>query len=258
MNVLDELQDIVLVIISGLNKLQPKDLLITVVLALVFSLLVAAICINYSKLWNKTYKANSMQVAMTLIASIVTLVCVLAYVGLSNIEEVATTLVIKWKAELKSDQQYEAESFFTAYYKVKDLGLENFTGYQSPEEGGNFIPTNHDESRLLSGKIYTENAIFNFKKRHAFLGALFSVNADEAPERIKEDMESHFNKTKTAYLSTDAIEIASSIIQDKLLEQTPKVVYYARIVLVTVFFIAQLIPFGFIGYAAYNQLKVRT
>jgi hypothetical protein len=181
---------------------------------------------------------------------------VLAFVGMANLEDISKETVNKWKVNIKSNEQFLSNNFIKSYYAVKSLGLEDFSQYPQPEQNGNTIPLSHKESKLLVGQIAANDVIQNFKDEHGFLGLVLDVDAGDAPEAIKEDMQKVFQKTGAIYLLSDGIEISSNIIRDKLIHQSPIVVKLCRSILVLLFVVAQLIPLCLISYSAYRQLKI--
>jgi len=60
-----------------------------------------------------------------------------------------------------------------------------------------------------------------------------------------------------SYQVKDAVKLVAKTISEDLKKQAPRVVKLSRMILVILFLLVQLIPFGFIGYAAYKNLKIK-
>lgn len=65
-------------------------------------------------------------------------------------------------------------------------------------------------------------------------------------------------KKSKSYQVKDAVRLVAKTIREDLEKQAPRVVKLSRIILVILFLLVQLIPFGLIGYAAYKNLKIKT
>jgi len=61
-----------------------------------------------------------------------------------------------------------------------------------------------------------------------------------------------------AYMASDAVRLVTNAIKTDLEEQASRVVVISRTILVILFLLIQLIPFGLIGLSAYRSLKVKT
>jgi hypothetical protein len=250
--------DIIKIAISGLHKLSIKDFYITIIGALVFSALVGFACHFFYRLWNKSYRTTLTHKIMTMFSSILSFLFIICFVGFTFLEEVAMSNILIWKESLRSDEQYNNQAFQKAFQNVKGLGIENFNDVPNPGELGSRIPVTKPESQLEAGKTYYEEAVINFKKSHSFLNAILSVKSENTPETIQKDMEQYFSEGNNSYSSEKGIEIVANDLKESLFEQAPKVVKVSRILLILLFLLAQMIPFGPISYSAYKDLKIQS
>ena len=243
---------------SGLYKLSTKDFYLTVIGALVFSVLVGLACHYSYKLWNKSYRTTFTHKIVTMISSILSFLFIICFVGFTFLEEVAMSNILIWKESLQSDKEYTDNAFSKAYQNVKELGIENFSNVPEPGQLGSRIPVTKTESQLEAGKTYYEEAVKNFKKSHGFLNAILSVKSENTPEAIQKDMEQYFSGGNSSYSPDNGIKIVANNLKESLFEQAPKVVKVSRISLVLLFILTQMIPFGIISYSAYKDLKIQS
>lgn len=251
--------DILRIAFGGLQKLAVTDFYLTIFGALVFSVFVGLACHFFYKLWNKSFGTTMTHKIMTVFSSVLSFLFIICFIGFTFLEEVSMSNILLWKEGLKTDKEFLNNSFAKAFYNVKELGTEDFTSVSIPENGGNSFPTREKASQLEAGKTYYNEAIRNFKHTHGFLSAVLTVKSENTPEAIQKDMERHFaNNKNQSYIITNGIEIAAENLKESLFEQAPKVVKVSRILLVLLFFVVQLIPFGVISYSAYKDLKIKS
>jgi hypothetical protein len=75
---------------------------------------------------------------------------------------------------------------------------------------------------------------------------------------VDADVKNYFETVSRSYPPPRAISLAASQMKKELDIQVPRVVTIFRSIAVGLFIIVQLIPFGLIGFAAYNDIKVIT
>jgi len=156
-------------------------------------------------------------------------------------------------------KQAVVEGQHAAYRAVKTLGLEDFTSYPPPKQGGSLIPLSQAESRKKSAEVYANAAIQDFRWRHPFLSKILKVRPDIPSTLVDRDVNDFFATHRSdTYPMVRAIDIATAETRKNLQTQTERIVPIARTILVILFFLMQLLPFGIIGYAAYTDLKVTT
>lgn len=250
--------DIIKIAISGLQKLSIKDFYIAIIGALVFSALVGFACHFFYRLWNKSYRTTLTHKIMTMFSSALSFLFIICFVGFTFLEEVAMSKILIWKENLHMDSDYTDNAFAKAFKNVKELGVEDFRNVPEPGEPGSHIPVTKTESQLEAGKTYYIEAINNFKNSHRFLNAILSVKSENTPEAIQKDMQRYFSSGISSYSPLSGIEIVANNLKDALFEQAPRVVKVSRIILILLFIVIQLIPFGFISYSAYKDLKIQS
>jgi hypothetical protein len=86
---------------------------------------------------------------------------------------------------------------------------------------------------------------------------MLSARPGVSEDEIEYDIREYFrNNPGTMYPLERAVEIAAEHISESLLEQSPKTVWKTQLILIILFMVVQLIPFGTIGYFAYKDLKI--
>lgn len=236
------------------------------VVSLIYTLLAATLlsglcwwlCSRFSRLWNTRYRITIKHHILCLIAAFLTFAFSLTFASLKYSEEVARSTISSWQSEIKQDKSWEENTFRKAYEAVKALNVEDFSKVKHPDEGGSSIPVTKEESMIAFSKVYANQAVKHFDDTNPYLSKVIWAQAEIPTKVISEDVkkfmsEGVFSKT---YSTNKAINLAAEYIKQGLDEQTPRIVYELRILLVILFILVQAFPFGWIAYAAYKDLKV--
>jgi hypothetical protein len=76
---------------------------------------------------------------------------------------------------------------------------------------------------------------------------------------MTESMVEFFDRNPGQVMSSAiVIQVGADKIREDLDRQIPKIVPYARGVLIVLFLLAQAIPFGLVAYSSYRDIKVLT
>jgi hypothetical protein len=231
-------------------------------LAIVVAFFLAGLCwwgaSRYSHLWNRRFRVTAAHHLLCLLAALLTLVYVVLFASIKYTQVAAEASIDRWRIKLLEDKEWWQRVFKETYVAVKNLGVEDFSNYPPPESGGNRIPLNQQLTRQRVAQIYVNEAISNFRTEHPFLSSIFWIRSDVPAEDIQNDVNEFFRKGGQTYAFETAIEIAAREIKSDLQRQTNRVVPMAWGILIALFALVRLIPFGWIGYAAYRDLKVTT
>lgn len=229
---------------------------ITLIAAIILSIIGYYITIHYGTWWNRKYGLKWWQHALCIIASAFTFFFVMSFGALKFIEDVADRAVTIWKQSAVKDQSWFNGAFIQAYEDIKDLEIEDFTGFPHPEEGGQRIPITNDETKERVALIYSKYATKHFKSKNSFWSSVLSLNAKEAKTEIQQDIKNYFKNTlNRTYQVQDAINVAGNDILARLRSQLKGVVFRSRLILIFLFIIVQLIPFSIIGWLAYRDIR---
>jgi len=213
---------------------------------------------NYTRLWNKAFKNRPIHYCLFTLSAIMTFIFIIVFYSLKFTDHAAEYTVIKWEYNLKNDNKWSNDVFIKAYEAVDNSGKADMSNYKHPDNGGKLIPSQH-KVRPIIAEVYSNESIAHFKKSHTLLSRVLWANSRSSNEKIQSSMDAFFvSNPGEIYTVKDAIEIAAKQISLGLKEQTPRVVYVTRIILVLLFFIFQLIAFGIVGFHAYNDLKLKT
>jgi hypothetical protein len=244
--------------LNSVSRLSPENLSITIIIAIVFSLLTGLACHFLYKLWNKAYKTTITHKIISILSSVLSFFFILLFVGIIFLEDMAKFRIDNWEQTILKNPGFQRVAFEKAYYAVKKTGNEDFTNYPEPGEAGSRIPLSKPESIVISAKTTYDETISNFKVQCPLLSQILDVSSKGTKEEITSNVKDFFkDNPNSSYPFDKSIKIAVNNIRDSLKEQAPKIVDLARIILIISFITVQLIPFGIISYSAYKDLKVR-
>ena len=249
------LHDFFVIILGGLMALRTGVILSSILGAIIFSIGWYLFCIYYTHLWNTKYRVTSTYHILSVIASLFTFIFILTLIGISNYKYVMEASINRWADSLKANSTWKVNTFREAYYKVKATGLEDFTNFQNPE---GTIPAGKPESQQLCASVFSNDACANFKEVHPLLAKIAWTNAGIPTEILQNNIKSFFSAHPgSLYQAETAINLVSGIIKQQLIAQIPRFIIVVKIFIIFLFFIFELIPFGLIGMAAYNDLKIK-
>lgn len=245
------------IVSDGLRMDGSGMLVLYIVLALAFSALMFYAGTHYTQLWNKVYHVTPLCRALCGVAALVTFFATLGFIGLKNTRPVAEAMVAEWSEEVMTDDALAARCFYESYYAIRDAGMEDMRGFSAPENGGQYIPISHRETQVLVGQIYAGNACRDFDARYPLIGYFLKADEGVPSEIIAEDVNAYFRRrVSSTYPLERGFELAVEQISTDLQSQCGKIVRKCRGLLVLLFLLAQLIPFGLIGYLAYKELII--
>jgi len=232
------------------------------VLSLIIGVLLAALlwwaCSNFSKLWNLRFRTKPLHHIFCFIAALLTLVFTVLFASLQYTKEAAYASVKVWQAQLILDQVWAESTFAVAFDAVQGLGIEDFSKIPLPGLPGSHIPTNNDKSILTAASTYANGAADHFKQNRQFLSLIIQGKAEVPQEILQADIKIYFATVSKSYPPPRGISLVGDEMRQQLDLQVPKVVTYARVVLVIAFLLAQAVPFGLVAWAAYKDIKIIT
>ncbi len=237
-----------------LSYLTKKQWIGVIWVSFLLAIICWGICASYTKLWNKRFHIRLKHHILCGLAAILTILFVIYYYGVGNLKNLSVDLVDQWEKDISSDNEWEAETFREAYYAVKEIAPEEFYSVPSPNSRDAWIPLNTLEMQEMFVSVYVDATCETFRLNRPFLNSLLKAKAGISEEVISKDVADYFRDRGDVYPASRAIKLATSYIKDGLIEQAPKTVKKARVILIFLFLLFQLIPFGWIGYEAYNDL----
>ncbi|MDR1866247.1 MAG: hypothetical protein LBR08_11835 [Bacteroidales bacterium] len=224
----------------------------------VLAILCWVICVYYTKLWNKRFHVKAQHHLICGIAVALTFLFSIGYYAFGNLENIVLEIVDEWEEELVTDGEWSDATFEKAWLAVEEVNPAAFLNVPQPGDEDSYIPFTSDEMQQTCITTYVDAACESFKTDHPYLNTLIHAEAGLSEEVIDTDVTDFFNNNPgSAYLHNNAIALAAEHIRDELILQAPGTVTKTRLLLVLLFLLIQLIPFGWIGYCAYQDLHIR-
>ncbi|WP_018290781.1 hypothetical protein [Verrucomicrobium sp. 3C] len=234
------------------------------VLACVAAILLAGSCwwlaSNYAKLWNLLFHANPVHHLFCGLAALATLATVLLFFALTHAKTAGEKFVNLWAASLQANGAWENATFQDARKTVWQLGQESHDPALWYDPSRNpIIPLNNPNTKFVVAKIYANSAARNFQRLHPFLSWILSVRVGTAEEAVSRDVQQYLSVPGSGiYPDTRAVSIVAEYVKQELDQQTPKLVPRLRLILLLLFLAVQAVPFTIIGWAAYEDIQIRT
>lgn len=231
---------------------------LTLVIGVVLAALCWVGCSYYSRLWNLRYRVTLTHHILCCFAAVLTLLFTVVFVALRYTKEAAYVSVQAWEAQINLDKIWAEATFATAWQKVKGLGLEDFSNVPPPGMLNSHIPANKAASIHLAAATYAKASVEHFKGNRPFLSKIVQAHTDLPSQVLDADVKNYFATVSKSYPPPRAISLVASEMKKQLDAQVPRVVSIFRLLAVGLFLVVQFIPFGLVGIAAYQDIKVRT
>jgi hypothetical protein len=236
-------------------------------IAVLVAILLGGLCwyaaTQYTKLWNLHYTPTLTAQVLCGIAAVLTMLFTVAFISLDKGREIAVDHLNRWHRAINNDKKFQDETYAKVWYLVKKTGWERFGPTNPPpDQPHSTLPINDPRTRVFVGKYYADASVEHFRKTNPLLSRLiWPANAAVPVEAIRKDIDdfvSHKKGPNDWYYLGRGVDIAANLFQENLETQTPQVVSKTRWRITVLFLLVQLIPFGLIGYAAYEDLKTTT
>lgn len=251
-------------------------------------------CSKFSHGFHKNFQVRIRHHVLCAIAALLTLLATIIFFAMKFTEDVALVIIDEWANEIEAEATV-AESDVSKHYQevFRDVYDEIFalrsddgtqlesltylhidpqTGQQEtrkyihPDEGGQLVPITMPESRLSWAEAYANGTVDFFKINHPFLAKMLWADEGVSTSLIQEDVDQFFvedakqavleKREPKPYPSTDAIDIAVTETEQRLVSKAPRIVMFSRISLAVLFAVAQAVPFGLIAWAAHRDLNL--
>ena len=244
------------IIFSCIAFLSKSEFIVAIIVAFVLGVLCWVACSYYTKLWHKRFHVRAQHHLLCAIAAIFTVIFTIQYRAVGDLEYIVDYLIDDWHDYISDDNDFAFETYELAFYTLKDEYPAAFRGVAEPGRSESRIPFANDDMIVLCVEIYVDEARDNFSTHHPFLNLMLKARPGISQQEIEEDIDEFFRRNPgESYPLNRAIDIAAEHIQENLLLQSPKTVWKTRLILVLLFLIVQLIPFGTIGYLANKDLR---
>jgi len=230
--------------------------------SLVFGLVMGGLtwwlCAFFAKLWNTKYSLTGWHHLLRALSAILVFCAVVLGCSMKYTQTVAENILDNWGEQLKADQGWGQDTFTHCYDAVKAAGKENFAGYPDPRDGGdNRIPISLTASQETVASVSVKSATDHFKTYHPFLSMILLADNDVPESVVFADVKSYFGANPGGtYPHENAIRIAINHVKSGLEIQTPKVVFYSRLILGGLFAFLFILTLLSISIGAYSDIKV--
>jgi len=217
------------------------------------------LCSRYARLWNLRYRITVTHHVLCGIAAVLTLLFAITFASLKYTRLAAEILVAGWQLQILSDSSWEQKTFRKSFDAIKGLGVEDFTNFPDPDQGGHLVPLQKLASRQTLATVYSTEAVTHFNKTHPTLSKILKTEPGISPEIITDDVTAFFaDHPHENYSNINAVWLAADHIRQSLEVQISRMVPITRTIIILFFILVQAIPFGLVGIAAYRDLKVVT
>lgn len=223
---------------------------------LILSALCWWFCSFYTHLWNKRYKVRLTHHILCGLAAVITLVATVIFATLKSAPSAADISIELWKVQLGLDPIWMNQTFSQAYERVRSLGIEDFSNAPPPPVG-HTIPATKEKSQVECAWVYASQAARYFKQQRPYLSTIVGTSGEVSRDILASDIHKHFATVGNSYPTNNAISLVGREVKNELVAKLPRVVRVLRLQLIVLFLVAQAIPFGLVGWAAYSDLKVR-
>jgi hypothetical protein len=256
MNYLGNMFQVLLACIALLVQKEPGTFGITLLSGVVLAALCWWAATHYSRLFNLTFQITRLHQILCAFAALLTLVFCVFFVSLKFTKQIAQAAVDSWDRKVTTNS-WQFQTCIKIYYAVKARGEEDFRKFPTPDSQNCRFPLNMESSKRLVASLSANEALHLFQRVNPYLSHVLSLPARVPEGPIMSDQAAFFALHPGAtYPTAQAINLTAANIKGRLDPETPKAVLYARFILTFCFLLAQAIPFFWIGYAAYLDLRV--
>ncbi|NDA26446.1 MAG: hypothetical protein EBZ05_06370 [Verrucomicrobia bacterium] len=245
-------------LVQQLQQADPRFFLFVVAGAFLLSAAMWWICSVFSNLWNKRYHLHLWHHLLCFFAAIITFFTTLIFFSLPYVKPLVEYSVGTWQARMESNASLWNETLDQCRKTCAKLGIPqvNPTGVTVSYSGsdGKKIEGIRHVSRIFANRILKD-----FWQNRPMLSLILWARGAEARAAMTESMVTYFDANPRGYMErADVVKVGAQKIREDLDRQIPKIVPYARAILVLAFLLVQAIPFGIIAYCSYRDIKVLT
>jgi hypothetical protein len=214
---------------------------------------------NYSKLWNLQFRTTATHAVLCFTAALLTFVFVMLYASFKYTQDAAEVSIGRWSYISKVDKRWQNSARQRAFDEIKSAGLEDFSKVPSTFTPDAEIPLKNTESRTKYAEVIAAAAIDDFKANRPFLSKIVWVRAAvprQTVEAIEKRISQFFESGENLLPAEKVVAFSADALREPLNEGAARMVPVFRGIIVALFFLVQLVPFGLIGWAAWRDLKV--
>lgn len=121
------------------------------------------------------------------------------------------------------------EAIPKTFEAIKGLGVEDFTSFPHPDQGGHLVPLQKMASRQALATVYSTEAVMHFNQTHPYLSKIMMADPGISPAMITDDVTVFFaDHPHESYSNMKAVRLAASHIRQSLDAQISRVVPISR------------------------------
>ena len=223
---------------------------------LVLGLLLWGLAIFFGRLFYKQYKLTVGQHILCGVLAVFLAPTIPLYASAIYLKPSLVHTISNWRDTLVDSKVWNHKQFKHQYYEIKKTGLEDFTNFPTPEQGGQAVPVTKIETRLKSSQLFSEAVIENFNLNYPLLSMIINTSATVSSEKAHQDVNSYFNShPNTSYPIERAIQLVSKQISIELEGQIPRVIFMIKILLIIKIIIWYSICFSWIAISSLKKIK---
>jgi len=225
----------------------------------VAGLVAGFICAYSARLWNKKFQLKAVHYMLSGMAGICAVCCTILLFSAVHIPEAADKAIQEWESKITNDRDW----------------IENDLGRRIFEAVDNIIPQPPLEKRKMQwstlvdqnsplapdaghamARVLATDSMGHFKQNHRYLSWLLWLDK-EGPTSVVEDRIATEMKISHGVAYVVALGWTAEQITEDLKAQSDRLVTQARSGIVMVLLVGEVFCLGWIGLAAYRDLKVR-
>lgn len=250
-------------VFSGTTQLLMGHDRMSYVLLLFSGLALAAIlwllCAFFGRLFYKPYRLSIGQHILCSQLAIMVVLIVPTYASVVYLQPSLAGMIANWRDTLVSNATWNDTQFKREYYEIKKMGLEDFSSYPSPEQGGSKIPLKKTETQVKMGQMTAEAAIENFAFNFPLISKVIGTKPAVSANTVSQDINNYFKTHQgSSYPQERGVQLAVDQIYKELEPQTLSIIFAIRIMLILKIVMGYSICLGWIAYAALKQIRVHS
>lgn len=235
-------------------------------IAIAVSALCYFLCHKSTKLWNRRFQVRLVHHLYCAASAVVGFTSVILYLGCPFLKVAALALILTWQEQLQLDKRWQVSTFDHAYDEVKKLGKESPEAFERSRKEDGLVPMSNPETLYKVASVYCNAASQHFAEARPFLSQLIRPNPEVPEEPVVQNVKEFFASQaardtvkggKKPYPLRRTTELVARLMSQDLEDQVPRLVTSARTLVLSVALFLEAAFFCGIGYAAYQDLKLR-
>lgn len=216
------------------------------------------LCGLSTRLWNRHYHLRASHHALCACAAVSAAFLAVLFAGVRDVDQVAKLSVKAWRLQLELESAAGSRELLLqrAREGLRALGLEDSALAFSPAGVNTSLAGSPSLQAIV--QVYATEAARSFEYHRPFLSRILWARREIPSEWAAQSVRRLRSVDSATTVSASAFDLAADWIQADLEKQVPRVVTFTRVLLIFLFVLIELIPFGLAGYGAYKDLRTVT